>query len=739
MFALVAGLLVVVAAPAQADPPSPGLPGGKKNWVVSVGGIDTKAGNDYHNWVRLGYYEFHTDGTVATHYWKWNQRDEPVRKNAMTADCGGDVPTCPIRTVAGYEDGSAGPPGGFQGRFQVVGSGLTVTWEKKADGTPMQDLVEHWSIDTGLAGGNAARIKSPTFYGEYVTEGVDVPTPSSAVPFSDYGATFGVGYGSNAGLDSGTRASMSDLLTDPGYSAQRYRGAFVVGNKGVVSRQGAGGDWTFGGVAGDNPMDPWKRCRGAACIGYLQPGASVCPKNGPPDWDRVRYIGEVGGGRRNIEEYWCQNLARNGDCYAYNSHPRPMLQVIDDAGRFQGWVGVEAFTHVRTAGVQDPDESWAEGYWGVFDMVSIDRMQPDITPSAVNPFSKFRVSYGNSYAEGALRWYPGQVSFMGANVVESGCRYAEAVMFMPDGSRQRQTSSRYCTVTDPDSDRRVFDQKVTFPEGSPPARVQITYWQADTVNGPYATAGTVECTRVGGTCTATTRDPGPVKTFRLTYGSSVATGAISWFERSASFEGVNHVVSGCRFVELVSTAADNTSKRNTTSPFCGTDADHPFGPTKIEFPGVQGGIVEIAVTYWISEDGGDTYATKGTQSCTRSGCVNDRTARDAVTEFRLAYGQSVATGRLTWVNRSVVFEGNNHAVSGCRYVRLIATGADGSRQTASSTDFCSFGDRSFGPQTISFSQVDGGASRVVVEYHVNDGTGEAVKDTVTCTRTEGCA
>ncbi|MFJ6727213.1 hypothetical protein ACIQPQ_20140 [Streptomyces sp. NPDC091281] len=369
VLALVTATLVA-AGPARAVTP---LPGGKANWVVSVGYLDLAARNNYRNWVRLGYYAFGTDGTVTTSYWTWNQREQPRRVNAMTANCGGNVPTCPVRTVDGF---AGDPAGGYRGTFAHTADGrLAVTWTADAAGTPLaQPVTENWKVTTGLADGRAARITSPTFYGAY---GNNVDIPAQGV-FSTY-ANFGVGYGSNAPLGRETRASMNQLVTDPRYNAEPYRGAFVVAKAssadpatrtGIVGREGAGGDWTFG--TGTNR---WRLCSGSPCMGWLQPNTSCSGT----DKDRVRYLGEIGGGRRNTEEYWCQSLAQGEPCYAHNSHPRPLLQIVDDAGEFQGWVGVEAFTHVDTRSGQ-PDGSWIEGYWGIFDMVST-ALRPELPPT----------------------------------------------------------------------------------------------------------------------------------------------------------------------------------------------------------------------------------------------------------------------------------------------------------------------------------------------------------------------
>ncbi|MFJ6837183.1 hypothetical protein [Streptomyces sp. NPDC091209] len=359
--------MLATAGPARAVTP---LPGGKANWVVSVGYLNLATANNYRNWVRLGYYAFQPDGTVTTNYWTWNQREQPQRVNAMTADCGAEVPACAVRTVDGFTDD---PMGGYQGTFDYTSDGhLAVTWTRTAAGTALaQPVTERWNVTTGLADGRAARITSPTFYGAY---GNDVEIPAQGT-FSTY-ANFGVGYGSNASLDRASRATMSQLVDDPRYNAEPYRGAFVVAKAsssdpatrtGIVGREGSGGTWSFGAAS-----NPWKPCATSPCMGWLQPNTSCAGT----DKDRVRYLGEIGGGRRNTEEYWCQSLAQGQACYAYNSHPRPMLQIIDDSGEFQGWVGVEAFTHVATS-TGLPDSSWVEGYWGLFDMVSA-ALQPEL-------------------------------------------------------------------------------------------------------------------------------------------------------------------------------------------------------------------------------------------------------------------------------------------------------------------------------------------------------------------------
>ncbi|WP_330262160.1 hypothetical protein [Streptomyces griseorubiginosus] len=720
--------MLVSASTAQAAPLP--LPGGKANWVVSVGGL--ASGKDPGNWVRLGYYVFDPDdGTVTTNYWSWSEGAQPKRVNTVKADCDGTVPHCYVRTVEGF---TGDPTGGYRGRFEYDASGrLVVTWTADRYGNDILDLRETWNLETSLVAGGVARITSPTYYTNTGTDakpGAEVPASGS---FTSYDATFGIGYGSNYSLDSASRVNMSELANNSAYNTLQYKGTFVRVTGEQLGREWAGGNWTFSGQKGDNSANPWQKCDGAECLGFVQHGTS-CSDDNDPDKDRARYIAEIGGGRRNTEEYWCMLLAGSGDCYAYNSHPRPMLQIIDDSGKFQGWVGAEVFTHVDT-GTGQPDNVWSKYYTGIFDTVSPD-LKPQI-PSTWNgrqAVPGFSLSYGNSVATGDLAWKKDALQFGGRNFVVSGCRFVELVATGVDGTTRRGTSSPLCVGMESDG-TRAFKGELGFAGGA--TSVLISYWVSEDSGDTYSTKGVLECTPQA--CVNSSRYP--VTEFKVGYGNSVATGSLTWFNQSLSFEGTNHVASGCRFVELIATGADGSQKRATSSRFCASGGDLAFGPQKIDFSGVVGGATNVVVTYWVSDDGGLTYATKETDKCTRDGCATDIDARNRVTEFKVGYGNSLATGSLTWFNQSLSFEGTNHVASGCRFVELIATGADGSQKRATSSRFCaSGGDLAFGPQKIDFSGVVGGATNVVVTYWVSDDGGltYATKETDKCTR-NGCA
>ncbi|MER6807200.1 MULTISPECIES: hypothetical protein [Streptomyces] len=609
---LLAGMLVI---PAEAQAATE-LPGGKANWVVSVGGLEIPENNNYRNWVRLGYYTFQAGGTVTTDFWTWNQRDSPLRVPAVTgANCGAPVPTCDIRTVDGF--GSAASKG-FRGTYSYAPQNrLVITWTKDKSGAALAEpLTESWVLEpTLLAGGGVARMRSSNYYAEQF----DATVPGPVDAFSDYGATFGIGYGSNASLGTSSRVPIEQLLTTPEYRTEKYKGSFITANNGVVRREGTGGDWTFSGegTGASNPSKPWQACAGEAeCLGYLQPGTSCKPQGGNDSKNRVRYLAETGTGRQNTEEYWCESLLGSSGktCYTHNSHPRPMLQVIDDAGRFQGWVGVEAFTHVDTREKEQKETAeWKGYYWGVFDMVSVSQLQPKL--SAAGTVRAFQLAHGNSGVnDGTLNWGPRSVSFAGTNRAVSGCRKVEVTAMTPNGLSDRATTPKVCAGAS-----SPFSGTVTIDVPGGPSRVQVTYLASDNGTEPTAPKYTMLCSRSG--CAYTSYQE-PTPNFRVQYGQSHALGELNWSERSATFSGNNHVASGCRYVELIASAPNGTSDRRTSSPLCvGMEADNtrPFAGS-IGLSDVEGGAGHVDIRY-LEPVTGAAPRVLDTATCTRNGCV----------------------------------------------------------------------------------------------------------------------
>jgi hypothetical protein len=360
---IVLGLVATLGVTAPAVPLPAELPGGKANWVVSVGGLHDAADNNYANWTRLGWYIFAADGTVRTNYWMWKELDEPERVAAMTASCGGDVPKCPVQTMDSF---LTGPTGVFQGTYQTSDGKVDVTWTKDGAGQALTpSMTEHWLLDP-IPGGKVARISSD---GYHSTVAGPVVVPST---FSNYSASFGIGYGSNAPLSAGNKASITDIRTL--YGQDEFVGTFVRANKGTVGREGAG-LWAAG-FNQATTFDQWRSCPGGKCVGFREKTKDGCKCSKYPDVkDRIRYLADAPPARNNIYTYWCECLAQGAPCYQANNHVQSLLQIIDDDRNFQGWVGVETSTSVNSRTLK-PNHDFGSAYWAVLNMVTPDLRGP---------------------------------------------------------------------------------------------------------------------------------------------------------------------------------------------------------------------------------------------------------------------------------------------------------------------------------------------------------------------------
>lgn len=286
---LVIGLgLTVNAAKAEA------LPLGKQHFTVAVGGLDASSTS---NWVRLGQYTFHDDGTVTETHWHWSQR---IRVNrTYTGFVATNCPTreCNIQTAGGYQ--STGASKTLSGTYTVAGDTLRVTWSG--------GIWEEWTVSSEADGALA----------ELTFEG------------ANYTATHGYGYGSNAAWSA--RVPMSTIAAaDHEQFEHSYR----------LWKVTSVGDDPFIDSGESSPfwVRDWSTCGGGSCLGARTSGGTagtdyfVSPARSPI------------GHRRDTMWSWRISHAdgRNEYCYTGNSHVKPMLQVVDDNGVFRGWVGVEA-------------------------------------------------------------------------------------------------------------------------------------------------------------------------------------------------------------------------------------------------------------------------------------------------------------------------------------------------------------------------------------------------------------
>jgi hypothetical protein len=84
----------------------------------------------------------------------------------------------------------------------------------------------------------------------------------------------------------------------------------------------------------------------------------VLPAGDSPSEATINYyLAQFAGDRRNAYEHWFRCLGYRPEtgqlCYKLNSHVKPLLQVIDDAGRFRGWVGAETSYYTKHDGQSD--------------------------------------------------------------------------------------------------------------------------------------------------------------------------------------------------------------------------------------------------------------------------------------------------------------------------------------------------------------------------------------------------
>jgi hypothetical protein len=341
--ALLAMVVTVIATQLVAVPQAQAAPAplGMHNWVVSAAGFRTDA---YRNYIRLGYIVFSsTSNTVEHNFWTWNQADYPLPVNSGDVYyCGSWVPgtnprnNCAIKTAPGF---TTTPNGRFTGIYsynQTAGQ-VSITWTRSTinGSTVTVNLTEVWTVST---------------------HGTDLGR--MALYSDDYSLTGGFAYGSNAGLDQASKAPMSAIRTRTEtfwLEAQSW-------NRNTITNYARGS-------AGGLKMDGWNLCDDGSCLGEVQYNAgcsasSCCAAGDQACIDRLEasgnrrfyYMSGQFGGRRNTYEFWCECLSYEA-CYQYNSHVRPLLQVIDDSGRFRGWVGAEVSPD-RTA----PRDQFGEFY-----------------------------------------------------------------------------------------------------------------------------------------------------------------------------------------------------------------------------------------------------------------------------------------------------------------------------------------------------------------------------------------
>ena len=303
----------------DAEPaPTPCLPGGKRNFVFTLGALDAAQNT---NWVRLGTYTFTCDGTapsgnLVSKQWRYNQtsrRRDRVLTGVWGVDCTPAERDCELRT-AGTFAADVTAEESWTATYSIEGELLTIVWSPGVE--------EIWRIRPHPDGA----LVRLSYYGQV---GISPPP------------TRGWAYGSNAPYSSA--ATTTELVTTYGGKTLTFQ--YYIWNRSSIN-QGSP----------DFLMAGWSQCNGGQSMGKtgcrtLAAGGGGCALPVDPHWcaagqsPMMYYIADLPyADRRNISEFWTLCLAegRNEYCYTGNSHVRPMLQIIDDDGEWHGWVGVEA-------------------------------------------------------------------------------------------------------------------------------------------------------------------------------------------------------------------------------------------------------------------------------------------------------------------------------------------------------------------------------------------------------------
>lgn len=290
------------------------LPGGKANFVVSVGSFKA---NTTTNWMRLGYYVFHpSNGTVTGKWWRWNQttkRDVRVDTPVLASGCG--ATKCYAQTMKRFLTGATET---VYGKYALNGSALTVAWPSGSAYVQEKWTVGRIQKSNGSTDGSLVQL---------VWNGVG----------RGYTATSGYAFGSNASLNANASAA---TLMQP---ANRVKYAYRF--NGIVAGKLSGGPSAY-------DLRTFRQCADGRCLGSASKsdpgnGCTAFPPGDSAHSATVNYyLAHFGGDRRDATEHWFRCLAWNGkthtqSCYQKNSHVKPSLQVIDDSGRFRGWVGAE--------------------------------------------------------------------------------------------------------------------------------------------------------------------------------------------------------------------------------------------------------------------------------------------------------------------------------------------------------------------------------------------------------------
>lgn len=309
------------------------LPGGKSNFSVTLGNMDTSP------WVRIGNWTFNAAaGTVGGTFWTWSYNQKFDVQVLGQHRCTFDGVSKIVNNYTPY--GWIEPSGEYMnwsGNYTYdSGTGrLTINWTSGAGA----GTTEAWTVSLPEAG--LARVKF-------------VPNSST------YHITHGRGYGSNTpwpdnqGNDHPARFKTIQEVPDITVTS-------TTGRRVAVSF--TGGVTTITPAPTATVTDAWKGASwGAADMTFPSwPNPAICkhlwqqpvtnPCTGPCKTDRTGIIYHLTSRNNNRQMSWvnfCACLSGDGDLntqwpgYQGNMHPSAFMQILDDNSNMRGVIGIES-------------------------------------------------------------------------------------------------------------------------------------------------------------------------------------------------------------------------------------------------------------------------------------------------------------------------------------------------------------------------------------------------------------
>lgn len=320
------------------DQPTPGnsklivnsaqpLPQGKTNFSVTMGNFD----NVGRTWVRIINWTFNaSNGTVAATSWTWFSDV----KTGTGAFAGGSH-TCTMDGVTSVCDNYV--PAGWN----TTGASIHQSWSGSYTyNTSTHALNITWATIDGVA--------------TTATDAWDVTLPQTGLArvnltSSNYSLTHGRGYGSNAAWTVYKNISQIVAAGMPNFTGSNPKHVYAhqdaAGTLTILPTQPVGGGaWepaAFNITGSTTPSNPTP----AVTLHHYNSAAGGCTASCQTSrTGNVTHFTVSGTNRQVGYSVFCACLPSNAEwpCYSGNRHPFALMQIIDDSGALQAYVGIEA-------------------------------------------------------------------------------------------------------------------------------------------------------------------------------------------------------------------------------------------------------------------------------------------------------------------------------------------------------------------------------------------------------------